>query len=356
MLIQRLEVSNVRCVRHASLHPAPGLNEFVGPNGAGKTSLLEALYVLAYGRSFRGRVRDGLVRSGEDALSIFCEWRDAPEAPLRRAGLRHAGSRWEGRLDGVAVSHLGELCAAFMVVCFEPGSHALVSGPGEPRRRFLDWGLFHVEPGFLALWRRYSRTLKQRNSLLKSGAPRAHLEAWDHELADAGTTLTTQRERYLVRLHQDMAPILAEIAPMLGEASMRFEPGWRRGEISLADALLLAQDRDRLMGHTTVGPHRADWRLAFTAAPRGEPLSRGQAKLAALACLLAQARDCAATRGGWPAITLDDLASELDPGHRRRVLETVAGTGAQVFLTGTERSGAPGATLFHVEHGQITPG
>ncbi len=355
MLIRRLEVSNVRSIRHTSLHPAPGLNEFVGGNGAGKTSLLEALHVLAYGRSFRARVRDGLVRSGEDALSIFCEWRDAEDASLRRAGLRHAGSTWQGRLDGAAVSHLGELCAAFMVVCFEPGSHALVSGTGEPRRRFMDWGLFHVEPGFLALWRRYSRTLKQRNSLLKSGAPRGHLEAWDHELADAGETLTTRRELYLARLHEGLAPILGHIAPMLGDVAMRFEPGWRRGEISLADALLLAHDRDRLVGHTTVGPHRADWRLSFAAAPHGESLSRGQAKLAALACLLAQARDCAETRGGWPAIALDDLASELDPGHRRRVLETLAGTGAQVFLTGTEGTGAPGATLFHVEHGQIIP-
>lgn len=356
MLIRRFDVDNVRSIQHATLHPARGLNEFVGGNGAGKTSLLEALHVLAYGRSFRGRVRDGLVRSGQEALSIFCEWQEGDDATLRRAGLRHRGSAWEGRLDGEPVSHLGELCAAFMVVCFEPGSHALVSGGGEPRRRFMDWGLFHVEPGFLAAWRRYSRTLKQRNSLLKSGARREHLEAWDHELADAGEHLTTRRELYLARLHERIAPNLAGIAPMLGSVGMRFEAGWRRSEMALGDALLLAQERDRLMGHTTVGPHRADWRLSFAAAPNGEALSRGQAKLAALACLLAQAEDCAATRGGWPAIALDDLASELDPSHRERVLATLAGTGAQVFLTGTEPSGAADARLFHVEHGVITPG
>src|SRR3546814_9174283 len=77
--------------------------------------------------------------------------------------LRHAGQAWEGRLDGQPVASLGDLCAALAAVSFEPGSHALVSGGGEPRRRYVDWGLFHVEPDFLPLWRRYARALKQRN-------------------------------------------------------------------------------------------------------------------------------------------------------------------------------------------------
>src|SRR5690606_26904960 len=119
-----------------------------------------------------------------------------------RAGLRHSGASWEARLDGEPVGHLGELCAAFMVVTFEPGSHALVSGSGEPRRRFVDWGLFHVEQGFLPLWRRYSRALKQRNALLKSGAPGAQLSAWDQELAVAGEELTRRRAQYLERLQE----------------------------------------------------------------------------------------------------------------------------------------------------------
>ncbi|MCR2669594.1 hypothetical protein NSP01_23950, partial [Salmonella enterica] len=88
---------------------------------------------------------------------------------------------------------LGNLCAALAVVTFEPGSHALVSGGGEPRRRFLDWGLFHVEPDFLSLWRRYSRALKQRNALLKQGGPSRMLDTWDHELAEAGEPLTSRR-------------------------------------------------------------------------------------------------------------------------------------------------------------------
>lgn len=354
MLVTRLELRNLRNLREVSLRPRPGLNLLIGDNGAGKTSVLEGLHLMAYGRSFRGRVRDGLIRSGCDAVEVFIEWNDPALFRQRRAGLRHGGGTWEGRLDGEKVPHLGELCAAFMVVTFEPGSHALVSGGAEPRRRFLDWGLFHVEQAFLTLWRRYARGLKQRNALLKSGAGARQLAAWDLELSESGELLTRERARYLDRLQAGVGRAIEQLAPELGQVELILEPGWRRDAMPLADALTLAEDRDRSFGHTTVGPHRADWRLQLSTKPAREPLSRGQAKLAALACLLAQAEDCAALRGGWPAIALDDLASELDPGHRERVLSALLATGAQLFITGTEPLAASAAAAtFHVERGEI---
>ncbi len=357
MRLTRLELRDLRNLAEVALRPGPGLNLLVGPNGAGKTSVLEGLHLLAYGRSFRGRVRDGLVRTGRDAVEVFAEWEREGGEGHHRAGLRHAGGQWQARIDGEAVDHLGELCAAFMVVTFEPGSHALVSGGGEPRRRFVDWGLFHVEQGFLPVWRRYSRALKQRNALLKSGAGLGQISAWDHELATAGEELTRRRALYLDRLQERLEPVMAALAPSLGQALLEFEPGWRQSSLSLADALAVARERDRTLGHTSVGPHRADWRLRLSEKGEGEALSRGQAKLAALSCLFAQAADCAAERGDWPVIALDDLASELDAPHRERVLAFLAGTPAQAFISGTEplQTDAP-LTLFHVEQGVVTSG
>ncbi|MDH5822608.1 DNA replication/repair protein RecF [Luteimonas sp. RD2P54] len=360
MRVTRLHVRNLRRLESIELEPGPGLNFLIGDNGAGKTSVLEALHLMAYGRSFRGRVRDGLVRSGCPALEVFVEWIERQCGQPRRAGLRHAGGDWSGRLDGEAVAQLGDLCAALAVVSFEPGSHALISGGGEPRRRFVDWGLFHVEQDFLAVWRRYARALRQRNALLKSLAPTDQLEAWDRELALAGEPLTAARQRYLERLEPLLREAVAGLAPMLGTATLQLQPGWRRDELPLEDALLLARDRDRALGHTSVGPHRADWRLGFSSAPNREPLSRGQTKLAALACLVAQARDYAACRGEWPVMVLDDLASELDRTHRQRVLATLREGGAQVFVSGTDwpDTQLPGlgqANLFHVEQGRVAP-
>jgi DNA replication and repair protein RecF len=363
MQIHRLAVHHMRRFAVAEFNPAAGLNLITGDNGAGKTTLLEAVHLMAYARSFRGRVRDGLVQQGAAALDVFVEWTEAASGPVprgRKAGLRHAGQEWRGRLDGQDVSQLSTLCTALAVVTFEPGSHALISGGSEPRRRFLDWGLFHVEPDFLALWRRYARALKQRNALLKQQAGAAALDAWDRELADAGEPLTSQRQRYIEDLQEALLPIAGEIAPTLGIDALELAPGWRRHEMPLADALLLARERDRQYGYTSVGPHRADWALRFAAVPGRDALSRGQAKLAALACLLAQAGDFAARRGEWPVVALDDLASELDRNHQTLVLAHLAAVPAQVLVSATETPLALAAlaiptTTFHVEHGTVTP-
>ncbi|KAB7775819.1 MULTISPECIES: DNA replication/repair protein RecF [unclassified Xanthomonas] len=362
MHVSRLDFHHLRRFAALELAPAPGLNLITGDNGAGKTTVLEAMHLMAYGRSFRGRVRDGLVSQGQDALDVFVEWQEQSAevgtTRRRRAGLRHSGQEWRGRLDGQDVAHLGTLCAALAVVTFEPGSHLLVSGGGEPRRRFVDWGLFHVEPDFLSLWRRYARALKQRNALLKSGGSGAALDAWDHELAESGEPLTSRRQDYLDRLLQRLLALAPDLAPALGISHLQFAPGWRRQEVSLADALLLNRERDRQLGYTSAGPHRADWSLSFAEIPGRDALSRGQAKLTALACLLAQAEDYAEQRGEWPVIALDDLGSELDRHHQARVLERLRAGPAQVFVTATETPQAlADASLpiarFHVEHGQI---
>lgn len=362
MLIERLQLQSVRRIVEAELRPAPGFNLITGANGSGKTSVLEALHLLAHGRSFRGRVRDGLIRQGEPAVQVFVEYRlrDA----LHRAGLRHAGGSWEGRIDGAPVAHLGEFCESIAVVSFEPGSHALVDGAGEHRRRYLDWGLFHVERdsaggGFLQAWRRHARAHKQRNALLRTPRPAlSQLEAWEHELALHGELLTAQREHYVAQLQERLQPVLDHLLPAAGDVQLSLQPGWRRADMPLADALLLARDRDLAAGHTSVGPHRADLRIALRDLPGRETLSRGQAKLLALSLLLAQAAHLAAHDGHWPVLQLDDLAAELDRDHQQRVLDVLARSGAQVLVTGTEPPPALQAlqvpvARFHMEHGRL---
>lgn len=357
MKVTRLEFSGLRCFEGGQLLPGPGINLLLGPNGSGKSSVLEALHLMAYGRSFRGRVRDGLVRDTSAAVEVFVEWTEAG-GRVRRAGLRHQGQSWEGRLDGAPLGQLGDLCAALSVVTFEPGSHAMVMGAAETRRRFVDWGLFHVEPEFLALWRRYSRALKQRNALLKARRPDGQLDAWEHELDLTGTMLTLHRERYLQQLQPYLAGTSTALLPEAGATELRFQPGWRREELSLADALLLSRDRDLATGFTSVGPHRADWRIVHAAIPGREALSRGQAKLTALSILLAQAEHQATVRGDWPVVALDDLASELDRPHQRMVLARLREYGAQVLVTGTDapaglEEAGESYSLFHVERGSL---
>jgi DNA replication and repair protein RecF len=357
MRLTQLRVTNLRCLVDVELTLAPGLNLFTGGNGAGKTSLIEAVHLLGYGRSFRGRVRDGLIRLGQEQLELFAQWCDG-QGRDRRAGLRHRGSDWEARLDGQAIASLGELCAELAVVSFEPGSHELIAGGAEHRRRYLDWGLFHVEPRFLPCWRRYGRALKQRNALLKRRPPPALLDPWDRELAESGEPLHRLRAEYLEQLEPYLAATAAEYLPELGSPRLSLAPGWKRQELSLADALLLARERDLALGHTSFGPHRADWRLEYAGLPSPAALSRGQEKLTALVCILGQACAYAVHSGNWPVICLDDLSSELDAKHQEQVLRSVLTSGAQVLLAGTEAPAALSSIgvegrKFHVERGTV---
>ena len=310
---------------------------------------------MSHGRSFRSGARDALMQRGANSLSVFASWR-YQDGSGRRAGLGRSGSRWDIRLDGADVS-LGELVRQCAVVCFEPGSHALIAGAADERRRYLDWGVFHVEQEFLPVWRRYQRALKQRNSLLRAEPfPESGLfEPWEAELARTATLIQQWRVSYLNALSPHLSRQAAQLVPELGPFEVKYRPGWTYGD-DLAWVLGEQRARDAARGHTTSGPHRADWSLSFEHAPLREHLSRGQEKLVALVCLLAQAHLDADIRGEWPVICLDDLASELDGSHQEAVVAGLNAAPAQVLLTGTEASVAlqgRKVELFHVEQGNI---
>jgi DNA replication and repair protein RecF len=354
---QRLRVQSLRCLDQLDIELAPGINLFVGANGAGKTSILEAAFLLSHGRSFRSNARDALTQRDARTMSVFAELIQG-DTPARRVGLGREGGRWQARLDSDNAT-LGQLVRECAVVCFEPGSHALIAGAAEERRRYLDWGVFHVEHDFLQAWRRYQRALKQRNVLLRQpveAAP-ALYEPWEIELSVTSATIDAYRHDYLARLLPELHACLQRFLPELGPPALQYRRGWPE-QADLADLLQASRGKDRARGHTSLGVHRADWSLGFAQAPLREHLSRGQEKLTALACLLAQAQVYRGHRGEWPVVCLDDLASELDHAHQQAVVDHLLGDGAQVLISGTEPPRAlEGAAvrMFHVEQGQVSP-
>jgi len=357
MRIEQLRIRGLRCLGDVDLALEGGINVFIGDNGAGKTSVLEAAFLLSHARSFRTGAKEALLQRGATELSVFAELRHDDERRVR-LGLGRRGSRWEARIDGEGAP-IGQLVRDCAVVCFEPGSHALIAGAADERRRYLDWGVFHVEQSFLPAWRRYQRALKQRNSLLRSGDAvyDALLEPWEVELAQSGAHIDDYRQAYLELLRPKLAAEVAALLPELGSVELRYKRGWADGR-ELFEELRSQRGRDVARGHTTLGVHRADWSLAFEHAPLREHLSRGQEKLTALACVLAQATLFAERRGEWPIVALDDLASELDATHQASVVQRLQAVGAQVLLTGTELPGALQAVparVFHVEQGTISP-
>ena len=355
MRLRELRLENLRAFASLEIGLAPGWNVFLGANGAGKTTLLEAAYLLSHARSFRGGPKDVLVRRGAEGYSVF--GRVARGDIVDGLGLSRRDGLLEARVNGAAAP-VADLLRQIAVACFEPGSHELISGPSEGRRRFLDWGVFHVEHDFLPAWRAFQRALRQRNALLRGSPASADLDAWDRELVRSGVALAAMRAHYFCAFAAAVVTALSTLLPELGEPAVRLESGWRSDGDPL-EVLAVSREDDLRRGFTTRGPHRADWSVAFEHAPRREHLSRGQEKLCALASILAQARVFADARGEWPIVCIDDLASELDGPHQEVLVQSLRAVDAQILITGTHQpealaSSGIEAAMFHVEPGRAS--
>ncbi len=353
MTLARLEVDEFRCIERAELRFDPHYNLFVGPNASGKTSLLEAIFFLGRGRSFRTRRLDRLVRQGKDGFRVV-GW---VESAGRTSVLGIGGSRQttEIRIGGTAAAGAAELASHFPPQIIDPEVHKLLEEGPQRRRRFLDWGVFHVEPQFLEVWQRYHRALRQRNAALKPDSDPRMASVWDSELLAAGGRLDEMRRAYLDLL----SPTLADYGrQLLGlDVTLAYQAGWAHDE-SFEQALVRSADRDRRFCITHVGVHRADVGVRVEGQLARERVSRGQQKLLAAALTLAQLAVQEARAPGSGALLLDDPAAELDGERLGLLLELVRALNVQLFVTALRPDlpglGHPGA-LFHVEHGRITP-
>ncbi|MBW4050418.1 MAG: DNA replication/repair protein RecF [Proteobacteria bacterium] len=357
MILGELTVRDLRCIEQAELSLHPGRNLVWGGNGSGKTSLLEGIFLLGRGRSFRTRNSERLVRHGQERLVVFGR---TEGAGIQGSGWVHAVGvevhRREGtraRLDGSPVGSLADLSRVFPVQVIDPEIHKLIEEGGRRRRRWLDWAVFHVEPRFADWWVRYGRAMRQRNAVLRtrSGATKP----WDVELTALGERISEARRAVL----EQMQPHWHEVAAALDcpAAELQYFRGWG-AQHSLAEALESSRPRDEARGVTHAGPHRADVPIRVDGKLAREVLSRGQQKLMAVALTLAQLRLLKEVSETTPTLLLDDPAAELDSEHLGYFVEQIARLGCQLVITSlqpeTSAFGAPDR-VFHVEQGRVGP-
>jgi len=349
MSLAELRIENLRCIESATLAFSPELNLIAGENGAGKTSILEAIFLLGRGRSFRTRSSERLIRYQQPRLTVFGRTDDVPS---RQAGIEiTADGRARARINGENAQSLLELSGVFPVQAIDPEIHKLVDQGPERRRRWLDWLVFHVEPTFASHWTRYNRALKQRNAHLRTSA--SDIDAWDAELVRSGEAITSARRRALDLLLPRLAATFERFGGL--EVTASFMTGWA-AESSLAESLAAHADRDRARGTTTSGPHRADVVLRREHRVARETLSRGQQKLTAVAMIVSQLQLLQAEMGLRAILLLDDPAAELDAKNLHRLFGELASLRCQMIATSltpeTALFQAPKAT-FHVEQGRV---
>jgi len=345
--IKALRIENFRNLANVSLHPHPELNFISGDNGAGKTGILESLVVLSRGRSFRTTQASELIGPEQTRFSVFAEIIE-DDGQGHRLGLERSGKHWKARKNASDLAQISQLTRSLPLVLMEPNSHLLVSGTPEFRRKFLDWGVFHVEQEFLETWRRFSRVLKQRNSALRQRKDGV-LDSLDALMIPLGNKLNDFRKEHSECIKQELRSLLTILSPDLEQITLNYQNGW--GDGFYEDALYESRARDLERGATGLGPHRADLVLTRGRMLARAVLSRGEQKLLSAALLLSQA-ELLSSLGERPLILLDDLASEFDHTHFKNVLSVAMKRGGQVWVTGTQIPDLPvNHSVFHVKHG-----
>ena len=337
MRLLSLEVTNYRNIASASLTPGRELTVICGNNGQGKTNLLEAIWLLTGGKSFRGGKDAELVRRGEpfavlEASTLRAQQEEQePDDPTHvRMTIGTPDSRRPGRyasVNGAPPKRAAGLAGSFPAVVFDPGHLSLVKGAPEGRRKFLDAALCQLYPGYLNVYRRYVRALQQKNALLRrspTGQERPYaekvalLEVLNAELALQGEAIQQRRRAYLETLGPLACTNYAELSHGAERMELRyaaqFEPG------GLAALLKARQPEELRAGQSLCGPHREDLELLLDGQPAKVFASQGQQRSVVLSLKMAEAAAAAAITGEHPVLLLDDVLSELDDSRKQYLL------------------------------------
>jgi DNA replication and repair protein RecF len=254
------------------------------------------------------------------------------ELPERRVGLGVEGSARgiRAKMAGERVSSLAELAAALPVQIIDPEVHRLIEEGPARRRRFLDWGVFHVEHEYVDRWQRYQQVLKQRNAALKARQPRAAVAAWDVDLVRLGEYINEARGRYVALLIASASTITQNLLGM--ELTLGYRAGWNK-ELSFQEALAACWPHDQETGTTQVGPQRAEIAIRLNGAAVKDRISRGQQKLLASALLMAQLSLFPREAALRPTLLLDDPAAELDSDRLIGLINEVSRQSVQLVVT-----------------------
>jgi DNA replication and repair protein RecF len=331
MLIQELQLQNFRNIASLNIKPGKGFNLIYGPNGAGKTSILEAIYCLSYGKSFRSTKLDQLIQNNNDLFTVFAKL--APHD--NRIGFKRALGATTIQYNDERTSSLSRIALCIPTQLITTSSYRIFTDGPKARRQFLNWGLYYTEPPFTKCWRALQKALQNRNACLKQRRPLSEMGPWTAEYIQCATQVDAFYQAYITELEPIFSRLIRFFLPDI-TLSLTYNRGWPMDQ-SLEACLLEHQDNDYRIGHTQKGAHRADLQVSCHQKAAHDYLSQGQLKLAAYALILAQGKLLHQKTRSAPIYLIDDLPAELDPSKQQLVLQSLAELKAQSFVTGINK-------------------
>ncbi len=373
MRINELRLNSFRNFGEVILCPDAPINLIYGDNGAGKSSLLEACYLLGFGRSFRTNRLNNLIQylntndSSPDRFTIFLSYLYEEEnRSIGFSRIRNGGNQIN--ISGVKTSRLIDIARQLPVQLFTPQSSDLITGPPLVRRRYLDWVVFHVEHSFGKHINAYTKAVMQRNSILKKlktqsirsplNSINTETQIWTNLLIEEGNAVNSLRSKFINLLSIELNQLYSQLFSSEFKVEIRYNTGWA-SNLSLSEAVINNTKRDLDYGYTTVGPHKADLALYVNGKNAAEYMSRGQLRLLVSLLLIAEINVLKKKAGKQTLILIDDIGAELEIKIRDQLIELMTQNSPQLLITAIDKQqfgdvlNNKNKKMFHVKHNQV---
>lgn len=359
MPLSRLIIQQFRNIKACDIDLSAGFNFLIGPNGSGKTSVLEAIYLLGHGRSFKSTLTGRVIQNECDELFVHGRFLTSDQFELPIGINKQRDGSTEVKIGGQSGQKLAQLAQVLPLQLIHPEGFDLLTDGPKHRRAFIDWGVFHTESAFYDAWGRFKRLNKQRNALLKTATSYRELSYWDQEMARLAENISQWRAHYIEQM-KDVAQVICQTFLPEFDIQLKYYRGWDK-DTPYQELLEKNFERDQALGYTFSGPNKADLRIKVNGTPVEDVLSRGQLKLMVCALRVAQGQHLTTMTGKQCIYLIDDFASELDSQRRKRLADCLKETGAQVFVSSITESQIVDmldehGKVFHVEHGAIEQG
>lgn len=325
-VLKRIRLVNFRSHERFELALDPQLTTIVGENGCGKTSVLEAIYEVTQGRSFRAVDRE-IVRRGAEFYRVELEYEDGRKVV---AVYNAEAARKEFLVEDKRTRRLPKK-ARYPMVLFEPDDLGLIGSSPTRRRAYFDRMLGQLSEAYATALARYNKALKQRNELLKQEVMDAgEMFSWNMLLTQYGAELNRQRMGMTEQINRRLTEVYRSIAENEDEVEMRYRSEVRSEEEFLRE-LERGLGRDRILGHTGFGVHRDNYEFWFNGVEADGSASRGEVRSMVIALKFIEAEMVVAVLRQKPVVLLDDVFSELDERRQESLMTNFRDN--QVVLT-----------------------
>ena len=352
-ILEHLSLKNFRNLDNIEACFSDRINFIFGNNGSGKTSLLESIYSLTHGRSFRSRQTLPLIQDNSNFFRVVISVK-ALSSRTKIGWEKQKNKESQLKIDGKNVTQFSFVAEKLPTLMIDTDSHRLLASGPKARRQFVDWKAFHCFPEYLSYWKEYQTNLAQRNAALKQNITAC---PWDQGLCASADKIDQYRKQIIAEWQEHFKAL----APLFNleelDINFKYDRGWPSDK-SLAESLEENQEKDRRLGFTHTGPHRADLMALAQEGLLFQRLSQGQQKIITYAMKLSQVRLLSKAYSKTSLVLIDDLPAELDLSKRKSVITALKELNIQSIITGILKrdilSLTKDPTCFSIQKGKLS--